>query len=69
MQFLCKIVLGFIHWIIDILCFIKLSHNCLRCDTDRQYWYQVLQLGDLNGHLIHSPLLGPTVYGIETQEL
>lgn len=32
MQFLCKIVLGFNHWIIDILCFIKLSHNCLRCD-------------------------------------
>lgn len=25
------------------------------------------KLGDLNGHLIHSPLLGPTVYGIETK--
>lgn len=27
MHFLCKIVLGFIHWIINILWFIKLSHN------------------------------------------
>lgn len=49
MQFLCKIVLGFIHWIIDILCFIKLSHNCLRCDTDRQYWYQVLHFNSKIG--------------------